>query len=437
MTLFFANFISVILLVALIKNYNKISIAIPLLGGLLFSVSGLIAPILWEWSRKYTGLGLLSFMSISDSQTQTLREIFNWGAIGCAFSAGALALILGTSKKSLQSAAFKDFNYQTLVNDRLGAQSVFLGFSTIILFAIGLGKSIFITTKYLESNGNSLALRIVSSLVVAIIPILMLTTRENRYAKINAILLFLIFLILLGRGSRLSTIIVVSVLASNALVKNRSLIGKFISFILIFVTFAAGIRLNNLARSGPTGVFSVPKMIARMLNDFSTNFDLYSLLGEAMASLTSWVPIVIVSIGTIKKDLVFENMNPLIGAGSNPYDYSSDGISILFPYLWTPLSTIGQMYGLGGGILICIISFLLGSLTGASFLRRTGSRGNIALATASMATYIFQFLMFFQYSTRNWFRSFWVVIFLTTLQIIITFLKPIQTTEKKPGLDIT
>jgi hypothetical protein len=146
-----------------------------------------------------------------------------------------------------------------------------------------------------------------------------------------------------------------------------------------------------------------------------------SIFGEAAASLTSWVPIVIASIGTIKKELILENMNPLIGTGSNPYDYSSEGISVFFPYLWTPLSTIGQLYGFGGGLLICLISFVLSALSGAAFIKSRQYRGILGFAIAGMAIYFYQFLMFFQYSTRNWFRAFWVLILLASIQLYLTF----------------
>lgn len=421
MTLLMANLVFIAILGSLSKNYQKIAITIPLLGGLLFALNSLMAPTLWEWSRKYTGLGLLSFLSLSKTDTTLFRQIFIWGALGCLLGATLIASLLKLSPNSLESATFNDLNSRTFINDKFGVRSMILGLFTILLFAIGLGGSVLTTSQYLESSGNPLILRIVSSLVVGTIPILILAARNNRYAKMNSLLLFLIFLILLGRGSRLSTIIVVAIFASNIFLGHRSTFRKIFTMLLILCLFTLGFKLNNIARSGPTGIFSIPGMIRKLTVDTTNNLTGLSLIGEAIASLTSWVPVVIASIGTISKDLVIENMNPLIGVGGDPYGYSSQGISILFPYLWTPLSTMGQLYGLGGGLLISFISFLLSTCIGAAFLKPLRGLGNFGFAIAATAIYVFQFLMFLQYSTRNWFRSFWLIILLTSIQIFLTF----------------
>jgi len=425
------NFLILVLLALFAVKYrNQVAVVLPLLGGIVFSFSGLVAPKIWEWSRQYTGLGLLSSMALSESQTNLFREIFNWGAIGCLSSAMTILLVLELSKSSLRSANLNDFNSEHLLTDTFGRRAAYFGILTIMLYAIGLGKSLLITSQYLESQGNPTILRIVSSLVVGIIPILIYACRGNRYAKLNIVLLLIIFLILLGRGSRLSTILLVVVLYTHYFFGKKSLVKFLFTLIMILFSLAVGIKINNIARTYATGILLIPDMVVRLFEELPSLENSLSIFGEAAASLTSWVPIVIVSIGTIKKELILENMNPLIGTGSNPYDYSSEGISVFFPYLWTPLSTIGQLYGVGGGLLICLISFVLSAFSGAAFIKSRQYRGIFGFAIAGMAIYFFQFLMFFQYSTRNWFRAFWVLIFLASIQIYLTFSpKKKRTTE--------
>ena len=421
MILFFNFLIFILISLFAVKYRNLVAVVLPLLGGIVFSLSGLAAPKIWDWSRQFTGLGLLSSMTLSESQTKLFREIFSWGAIGCLFSAMSILLVLELSKSSLRSANLNDFNSGHVVTDTFGRQAAFFGILTIILFAIALGDSLLITSQYLEAQGNPVILRIVSSLVVGLIPILIYACRGNRYAKLNTILLLIIFLILLGRGSRLSTILLVVALCNHYVFGRKSLMKLLLTLIMIIFVLAIGIKINNLARIDATGIFSIPDMVARLLGELPSFENSLSILGEAAASLTSWVPIVIASIGTIKKELILENMNPLIGTGSNPYDYSSEGISVFFPYLWTPLSTIGQLYGFGGGLLICLISFVLSAFSGAAFIKSRQYRGILGFAIAGMAIYFYQFLMFFQYSTRNWFRAFWVLIFLASIQLYLTF----------------
>ena len=190
---------------------------------------------------------------------------------------------------------------------------------------------------------------------------------------------------------------------------------------MTFFAIVLGINMNNLSRGKPTGIIFIPRMFNDLISDLHTPNSMVIAIGKALASITSWVPTVIASVGTISARKVLANMNPLIGTGSDPYDFTSEGVERLFPYIWTPLSSLGQFYGIGGGLLIALIAFFTASFASMAFVYSKRDRLELFFSSAAAATYFISFLILFQYSTRNWSRLFWTLIFLTFMHLLKSF----------------
>jgi hypothetical protein len=111
------------------------------------------------------------------------------------------------------------------------------------------------------------------------------------------------------------------------------------------------------------------------------------------------------------------NLNPLIGSGSDALSYSSDGLERLYPYVWVPLSSLGQIYGAFGGIALILIMFLITTVAALSLQPGTRRDSLTVFSLLSLSTYIFQFPLFFQYSSRIWLRVLWLLVLFTVLHM--------------------
>lgn len=119
------------------------------------------------------------------------------------------------------------------------------------------------------------------------------------------------------------------------------------------------------------------------------------------------------------KGVILKNLNPLIGSGSDSMSYSSEGLERLFPYIWIPLSSLGQIYGAFGGIALTLIMFLIATIAALSLYQGKRSDSLSVFSLLAVGTYLFQFPLFFQYSSRIWLRVLWLMLLLTTLHLVV------------------
>jgi hypothetical protein len=140
-------------------------------------------------------------------------------------------------------------------------------------------------------------------------------------------------------------------------------------------------------------------------------------LGRMLASLSSWAPTVIASISESSSKVIIRNINPLIGTGTDSLAYSSEGIERLFPYTWIPLSSLGQIYGAFGGLSLLLVVFFISAIASLSLIPLKRSSSLSVYSLLAVATYIFQFPLFFQYSSRIWIRVLWFMILMSFLHI--------------------
>jgi hypothetical protein len=137
-----------------------------------------------------------------------------------------------------------------------------------------------------------------------------------------------------------------------------------------------------------------------------------------LASITSWAPTVIASIPEGSARMIIRNANPLIGSGSDALSYSSDGLERLFPYTWIPLSSLGQIYGAFGAFALVVVMFSITSIAALSTLTTRKSNSLSVYSILAVGTYIFQFPLLFQYSSRIWIRVLWFMLLMSLLHIL-------------------
>jgi hypothetical protein len=150
------------------------------------------------------------------------------------------------------------------------------------------------------------------------------------------------------------------------------------------------------------------------------------------ASLTSWAPTLIASIDQASGHVILANLNPLIGSGSDAFAYSSQGIERLFPYTWIPLSSMGQIYGAFGGLILISTFFTISSIAALSLVRRDEQNTLSVFSLLSVATYLVQFPLLFQYSSRIWLRVLWLMLVFSTFHLI-SMARPITHSRYRRG----
>lgn len=399
---------------------NRNSLA-PLLGfvsTILLSAIGILGPLIWDWSRYFASPGLLPSHFLDDSQTDLFHWIFVYASLGCLL--GGLVILTLVNSNLLFS--LKRESLQLRFSSVKDASVVpLLGSLTIFLLWIGLGNSIFRTVSYLEVSGSVTILRAISAILPAILTLLVFSCSDSKYEILNRIILTAIFLIILGKGSRIVVFIPLIFLVVN-FSNIRGLTRRIISVIALFFISQFLIAITFEARIGSTGIANLPAMISRASSGLSGWQHNVESMGRMLASLTSWVPTLVASVDTISLRVVLQNLNPLIGSGTEALAYSNEGIERLFPYSWVPLSSLGQLYGLVGPIgLVLILTFVTLIAAFGLIENRTG-RGESIFMILAIGTFVFQFPLLFQYSTRIWFRVIWLLLLLTCAHLSVSIL---------------
>ena len=381
-----------------------------LFGTFIFSALVLGVLPLWNSVRDAAGPGFLGFLTPDPEQQKTLKTILLCISIG--FLVGDL---------------ISDLSFRwvpiSLVEQRQGMGKIQLtkpkvssriGIVVVLLAYVGEGPSIFLRNSYLQSNGSVTLQRAVAAATLGTVWLLVdasINSKQLR-ARVSArLLLILFFALYLGKGSRVAVVMIVLVMFQLSSKKGIGLGRRFLYIACGLLFSAITFSMTLLAREHPHGILRVPQLFYAALSDFSSNA--FPVLEKMVASAVSWVNVIPLSVGTATNRLIWGNLNPLVGAGNDPYSFSSGGLERLFPYTWVPLSSAGQIYGLVGGFGIVLIIGFLTALWGFSS-KRVGAGG--LLQVFINGTFMLQILLFLQYSTRLWFRVVWLLMALIVLQ---------------------
>lgn len=379
---------------------------------ILISLIGLVTPFVWNWSRQYGTWGLLPFNNLNEQDSSLFYTLFSLTSAG-AMLCGTFFVFFPNKQNISPKHLLK-----THLSDIRNSKSIpALGFLVLLLLMLGIGDSIFFSETYLEFSGSKTILRLVSAILPAAIIVLGMACFESKFRSFNVLLLFCIFLIQTTRGSRTS-IIVLLVLFSILIIRTKSKIQKL--FIVAFMMISIQILTNLLflVRTSTPGLSNLSNLVA---DTFKTSSQLDAIVpqfGRLLASLTSWAPTVILSISESSSAIIVKNLNPLVGTGTDSFAYSSEGIERLFPYIWVPLSSMGQIYGAYGGFGLFLVALLLSMIASISLFPIKRSNQLSVYSILSLSTYFFQFPLFFQYSSRIWIRVIWFMLLMSALHIL-------------------
>jgi hypothetical protein len=393
-----------------IRRGGKLLFSSGYVVSLVFSILGIFSFPIWQSVRESAGVGLLNSIKLLPPQVDSLKLILM--AIGLGALIGNLTHDVfhkGTSMKHELSKEVIKFGSWQVIS---------CTFILIVIAFIGEGPNIFRRDQYLEANGVLFFQKVAGALLLPSLALATFTAIRIRrgYQKIFLIsLLLLSFSFYIGKGSRVSMIIVGLlwfVAINSNLTKKFKAIYSILSIVILY--FIVGIILQT--RQTKHGIFEVPTLLQNLLGE-SFNIFYFSYL---VALGFSWVVVVPLSIGTIDGSRLLQNLNPMINSGLNPYDFSSTGAERLYPYRWVPASTAGQIYQVIGFVGIVFVFFILTLCLLAALRLQSSRKITASMQYLVLSLYIFQFPIFIQYSSRNWFRVVWLF-FLT--YALIQFLR--------------
>lgn len=381
------------------------------ISAISLALIGMATPSIWNWSRQYGTPGLLPSHYLSESDISQFYFLFSLISTGAILS-GTLFLFFPSranwSQESISKTGLKD------VKD---SRSIpIIGSLTLLLLIFGMGKSLLFNEEYLEFSGSQTLLRAANAILPAAIIALGFACFDSKYKKLNAFLLSCIFLVQASRGSRISMIVPL-VVFSLLIIRSASILRKVSFLIVMVLSFQILVSMTFSARNSSSGLANFPSLISDAFKSTIQVEDYTPSLGRMLASLSSWAPTVISSISESSSKVIIRNINPLIGTGTDSLAYSSDGLERLFPYIWIPLSSLGQIYGAFGGLGLLLVVFLISITASLSLIPLKRANSLSVYSLLAVATYIFQFPLFFQYSSRIWIRVLWFMSLMSVLHL--------------------
>lgn len=398
----------------LFRKGANLSARLGLISTLSLSIVGIAVPLLWNWSRFYGTPGLLPSHFLSKADVVTFNYLFVLIGFGSLMS-GLMFSILTRFPDEKENGHNTKLDLSSVRDSKI---IPWFGLLTLLSLILGLGRAALMNEGYLSFSGSQTLLRAANALLPASLISLGFASSKSKYKLINFGLFLTIFLIQAGRGSRIILIAPV-VFAVIFLQKTRSILGKigilvlsiFLSLILMEISFSS--------RNSSSGLLGLPAEVIDASQQSVGPANFIPSVGRLLASLTSWAPTVISSIPEASKGMILNNLNPLIGSGSDAMSYSSEGLERLFPYVWIPLSSLGQIYGAFGGFALIVIMFLITTIAALGLYQGTRRNSLSVFSLLTVGTYLFQFPLFFQYSSRIWLRVLWLMLLLTALHIFV------------------
>jgi len=405
-----------ILLVSLYQEFNKKvrrhSLRLPFVVLQILLFFYLLGPSIWNLIRTSAGDGLLGFIPSTPESAEKFRNIL-FPMIIATFLADRLAVhYLKISKLFIQdfTGARKTMTRESKI------LAIFLVVFPMFIWLAGEGGSILSRAEYLYSNGIPILLRLsgithqVSVFTLAFLSFAI--DRNHRALKGFCLVSFVWVILLLSKGSR-TTILILSIALIYVWKMSHMRYQKVVTLLVGLVSLPVCVSAVFLAREEPHGILNLPTMLSRGWSETYGNESSQALnaMSRFISSIFNIVIIVPLSVDTISSDAIWANANPLISSISeNSFDFSTNGVQRLFPYVWVPTSSAGALFGIVGFFGIFIITFVANLIQSIAFIyyRRTSTFPIYALISAC---YLAQNWSFLQYSTRPWFRMWWALLF--------------------------
>ena len=380
-----------------------------------FCLLALFAYSAWSVVKDAAGPGLLSFVTLNENQLHSLEQILFCIALGSFLGNFTLGRYI-----PLQDT-FRVFDSMT----RESKTAKWVVSISLLIGYLAEGSSIFFRETYLSSNGIPILARTAGAILLpslCLVAFVVLKSPSGSRNVLNNFVLGLGFALLLGKGSRAAVVLFVFylILFLSSPYSRKSKVFLICASPLVLY-FVFGLVLES--RIGAHGIFLIPQNMFEVIGSINA----FDLLKYALGLSLSWVIVVPLSLGTVTGDRLIQNLNPLLSSGANPFDFGSGGTERLYPYRWVPASSAGQIYEVIGFIGMLAIFYILTLVIQGSLLLKQHQRGLSLMQISILGFYFFQFPIFLQYSSRNWFR----VLLLIFVIVFISLLSQTQRHSKK------
>lgn len=405
--------------VAILKFYGLRVGTIGYFASTVFCLLALFGYLVWNIVKDAAGPGLLNFVNLNVNQVYSLDLIL-------------LCIALGSFLGNITLGGVFPLRNTVRVFDPLTGDLRIVKWVcsiSVLIAYLGEGTSIFFRETYLNSNGISFMTRVSGAILLPSLCLCAFVAVKGRKCSRNLLNYFVLtfgFALLLGKGSRATSVFFIFyliVFLTSGYSKKSKMLLTSASPLLLYFMFGLVIK----SRISTHGIFMIPQNLIEIYGAINAIY----LLKYALALALSWVIVVPLSLGTVTGDRLIQNLNPLLSSGANPFDFGSGGTERLYPYRWIPTSSAGQIYGVIGFIGMVLLFYTLTIIVQGSLLLKIRERSLSFLQLSILGLYFFQFPIFLQYSSRNWFRILTVLFFI----IFISLLSQIRRRSKKEEVD--
>jgi hypothetical protein len=368
------------------------------------SLFALFGPVVWDWSRTAAGIGLLGFWAMSQEEIAQFKLIMLFYT--CGASLGNIYLINMKKRHQVARISVTIQNRRTFYLFNLSGMTAYL---------IGQGTNILFRESYLVGSGIGIMQRIASTILLPLLAASMylMITSKTRREVIPAIALQTVWAtLLLGVGSRSSLIAIIALfLVIVGRLRNRFFKATTI-VILVGIVIPLTFGATQLARRQQLGVLRIPNLLSEQVQLFFADGVQYftQSFKLILSSVLTSVPIVANSYRSSSFDLILQNFNPLIGSGTDAFTFSSDYAERLFPYIWVPLATAGQLYGGLGPVGELFFVGMISLMSGRILTRTASTTFESLIQLITAATFTAMMMLGIQYSSRIWLRLSWTII---------------------------
>ncbi len=369
--------------------------------------------------RGAAGPGLLNFIYLNEIQIHSLELLL-------------LSVALGSFLGNLTLGRFFPLQntFRIFGSIARGSRIVkWVGSFSVLIAYFAEGTNILYRESYLGSNGVAVMARISGAILLpslCLIIFLMVKGPKGSGNLPNYLIVTLGFLLLLGKGSRAGIVLFLFFLLlflNSGYSRKSKVLVIILSPLLTYFLFGLVVE----SRISPHGIIMVPQNMMDALG--TLNF--FYLFKFAIALALSWIIVVPLSLGTVTGDRLLQNLNPLLSSGVNPFDFGAGGTERLYPYRWVPASSAGQIYEIIGFIGMLLLFYALTLIVQGCLLLKRHEKTLSFSQLSILGFYFFQFPIFLQYSSRNWFR----VISIMFLVVFISLLPQNRNNSNKKEVE--
>lgn len=380
-------------------GWNRTAALPGFLMSLLYLGFAVVGGPLWIWARTDSAAGLPASLPV-DARLSSAGT----AAFACAATGAAVGALLANRcwADHLPLAESREI----LTSPRVAAGAQIASAVTFVMWLGGQGPSVLNRQVYLDIDGSHalLAVTNIAGPIIGVLALIVgLVSSDRRTQLISASLAAAWWVVSASVGTRYSVafplVAGVGLLARG--VGGRTTKSTVLGVIAFVVGVLASIYTFGVAyvvRGMPHGLLNLPAVLGSSQLPTLDPQSWVAPLKWVVSSVTASFPVTDRSVSFAPPwQLLANNLNP---APSFLHQVDAFNFERLRPYVWVPLSFVGEAYG-SFGYVACALSFAAFTFTigaGAVYVQRRG----VGPAAAAMALLCLFFAVFsVQYSSRS------------------------------------